>query len=101
MTDRFSQMLGLATKAGKTVSGQFAVEQAIKKKEAYLVIVAQDASDNTRKHFHDMCNYRGIPVLNRSGKSELGRFTGRKERAIAAILDQGFAEKLISIIREG
>ena len=101
MMDRFSQLLGLATKAGKTVSGEFAVEQSVKKREACLVIIALDASENTKKHFHDMCRYRDIPVLDTCTKSELGRFTGKKERASAALLDQGFADKLISIKQEG
>ena len=40
-------MLGLATKAGKTVSGEFCTEKEIKCGRAKLVIVAADASDNT------------------------------------------------------
>ena len=46
--DRFHQLLGLAAKAGAVVSGEFAVEQSIRKKETFLVIVAEDASDNTK-----------------------------------------------------
>ena len=101
MTDRFLQLLGLATKAGKTVSGEFAVEQSIKRKDACLVIIAQDASGNTKKHFHDMCTYRGIPILIHGSRTDLGRSAGKHERASAAVLDQGFADKLISIKREG
>jgi len=101
MGNRFHQLLGIATRAGKTVSGEFAVEQAVKKREAVLVLIAQDASDNTKKHFHDMCSYREIPVLEICSKEELGRFTGKKERASVALLDRGLAEKLISIKREG
>jgi len=106
MGNRFEQLLGLATKAGKTVSGEFPVEQAVKKQQAYLVILANDASGNTRKHFQDMCSYRGIPVIiTNCSKTELAKYTGKSggetERASAAVLDQGFAEKLISIIREG
>ena len=105
MINRFTQLLGLATKAGMTVSGEFAVEQAIKSKiqnrTACLVIIAEDASDNTRKHFHDMCTYRGIPMLIACKKTELGHSIGRQERASIALLDRGFAEKLISIKREG
>ena len=101
MTDRFFQLLGLATKAGKTVSGEFAVEQAIKRREACLVIVTEDASENTKKHFCDMCRYRDIPMLIYGSKPNLGKSTGKHERASAAVLDQGFADKLISIKREG
>ena len=99
--DRFLQLLGIATRAGVMVSGEFAVEQSIKKREAYLVIIAEDASDNTKKHFNDMCIYRNIPILIMYDKSQLGRYTGKQERASVGVLDRGFAEKLISIKWEG
>ena len=54
-------MLGLATKAGKTVSGEFSTEKALKDGKAAMVIVAEDASENTKKHFSAMCSYRNIP----------------------------------------
>ena len=39
--------LGLATKAGKTVSGADAVSEAVVRECAYLVLVAEDASDGS------------------------------------------------------
>ena len=42
-------LLGLATRAGKTASGEFMTEKAIKSGKAYLVIVSEEASDNTKK----------------------------------------------------
>lgn len=99
--NRFSQLLGLATKAGKTVSGEFSVEQAIKSKQVCLVIIAADASDNTKKHFNDMCTYRDIQIVFTCDKAELGRCTGKQERASVGVLDKGFADKLVSILREG
>ena len=40
-------LISLATKAGKTASGEFATEKEVKTGYAELVIVAEDASDNT------------------------------------------------------
>ena len=37
-------LLGLAMKAGKVVSGEFAVEKYVKEGKAHLVLVAEDAS---------------------------------------------------------
>ena len=48
-------LLGLAAKAGRVVSGEFATEKAVKAGKARLVLVAGDASDNSRKKFSDMC----------------------------------------------
>lgn len=42
-------LISLATKAGKTVSGEFSTEKETKSGRAELVIVAEDASDNTKK----------------------------------------------------
>ena len=44
-------LIGLAAKAGKVVSGEFATEKAVKGRTAYLVLIAEDASENTRKKF--------------------------------------------------
>ena len=50
-------LLGLATRAGKTASGEFMTEKAIKSGKAYLVIVSEEASDNTKKMFENQCKH--------------------------------------------
>ena len=50
-------MIGLAQKAGKVASGEFSTEKAVKEHKAYMVIVADDSSDNTKKNFKNMCEY--------------------------------------------
>ena len=100
MTDRIYSFLGLATKAGKLVSGDDTCERMIKSGKANLVIVAEDASENTRKAFIDSCNYRDIPIRLFGLKQLLGRYTGKDNRAVMAILDSGFAERLIELIDE-
>ena len=47
-------LIGLSTKAGKIVSGEFSTEKAVKTGKAWLVIVSAEASDNTKKKFHNM-----------------------------------------------
>lgn len=42
-------LLGLAQKAGKIVSGELAVEKAVRSGKAKLIVVAADGSDNTKK----------------------------------------------------
>ena len=88
-------LLGLAAKAGKIVSGEFSVEKAVKEGKAYLVIVAEDASDNTKKHFQDMCSFRDIPILFVGTKEELGHCIGKEFRANVALTDAGFADSVL------
>ena len=56
-------LIGLATKAGKTASGEFSTEKAVKSGKAHLVIVSEEASDNTKKMFTNMCTYYKVPIL--------------------------------------
>lgn len=60
--NKIQSLLGLATKAGKTVSGEFAVEKSVKSHQAYLVMIAADASENTKKKFENMCAFYKVPV---------------------------------------
>lgn len=92
-------MVGLATRAGKTVSGEFATEKAIKEGKAGVVIIAEDASDNTKKLFMNKCNYYKVPVFITGTKEELGRVTGNVSRASLAVTDTGFAKTVIDKLR--
>lgn len=87
--------LGIAMKAGKLVSGEYLVEKAVKEMKAYLVVVAEDASDNTKKHFSDMCQYRDIPIRFLGTKEEIGRTIGKAYRASIAVTDEGFAKSIL------
>lgn len=85
-------LIGLATKAGKTVSGEFCTEREVKSGSAALVIVADDASDNTKKKFQNMCDYYHVPIYFYKDKDTLGHAMGKQFRASLAILDEGFAK---------
>ena len=87
-------LLGLATRAGKTASGEFMTEKAIKSGKAYLVIVSEEASDNTKKMFENSCAYYKVPVYQFGMKEELGHAMGKEMRASLAVLDSGFAKAL-------
>ena len=59
---------------------------------AALVIVAGDASDNTKKKFKNMCDYYHVPICFYRDKDTLGHAMGKQFRASLAILDEGFAK---------
>ena len=87
-------MIGLATKAGKVASGEFSTEKEVKSARAYLVIVAGDASENTKKKFRDMCEFYEVPIYFYKDKDTLGHAMGKEFRASLAILDEGFAKEI-------
>lgn len=97
--DKVFSMIGLATKAGKTFSGEFSVEKAVKERKAKLVIVSEDASDNTKKLFTNKCDFYKIPVFVCGSRSQLGKATGNQNASIA-ISDEGFSKSIINILTE-
>ena len=90
--DKVLSLIGLATKAGKIASGEFMTEKMAKSGRASLVIVAKDASDNTKKKFRDMCEYYEVPIYFYGDKDTLGHAMGKEFRASLALLDEGLAK---------
>lgn len=88
-------LISLATKAGRTVSGEFSTEKEVKSYRAELVVVATDASDNTKKKFQNMCDFYEVPIYFYGDKDTLGHAMGKQFRATLAVTDAGFAEGII------
>ena len=87
--------MGLATKAGKIASGEFAAEKAVKSGKAHLVIVSEEASDNTRKMFQNMCTYYKVRFTFFGKKEELGHAMGKRCGHLWPYLDAGFSKALV------
>lgn len=64
----------------------------MKSGKAALVIVAGDASENTKKKFRNMCDYYKVPIYFYEDKDTLGHAMGKQFRASLAVLDEGFAK---------
>lgn len=96
--DKIHSLLGLAMRAGKLVSGEDATMLDLKKGKLNLVIVAGDASNNTKKLFNDKSSYRKVNYVELSTKSDLGVSIGKDSRAVIGIKDIGFANKITQLI---
>jgi ribosomal protein L7Ae-like RNA K-turn-binding protein len=84
-------MIGIAAKSGNVVSGEFSTEKAIKSGRAYLVVVSEEASENTTKMFENMTEFYEVPMYVFGTKDELGRCIGKEFRASLAIIDENLA----------
>ena len=93
--DKVLSYLGLATKAGKIQSGEFSTEKSVKSGKAALVIVAEDASDNTKKKFKNMCTFYEVPFHVYGTKIALGACIGKEFRASLALEDAGFCKAIL------
>jgi ribosomal protein L7Ae-like RNA K-turn-binding protein len=85
-------MIGIAAKSGNVVSGEFSTEKAVKSRHAYLVIVSEEASENTTKMFTNMTDFYKVPMVRFGTKEELGRCIGKEFRASLAIVDENLAK---------
>ena len=92
MQNRVFSMLGIAAKGGNIVSGEFSTEKAVKTGTAYLVIVSEEASENTLKMFRNMTDYYEVPMYQYGTKEELGKCIGKEFRASLAITDENLAK---------
>lgn len=95
--------LGLAAKAGNLASGEFMTEKSVKEGKAKLVIVAEDASNNTKKMFTNMCTYYKVPIYFFGEKTKLGHAIGKEFRASLVLYDKGLAdtvEKQLNLINK-
>ena len=90
-------MLGLAARSRNVASGGFATENAGK---AYLVIVPEDASDNTKKKFRNMCEFYEVPFYQFGEKEMLGHSIGKQERTSLAVMNEGFADSIRKHLKE-
>ena len=63
-----------------------------------MVIVAGDASDNTKKMFENMCAWHKVPMYIYGTKESLGGAMGKAQRASLALMDPGFCNSIEKLI---
>lgn len=94
----WTSFLGLATRAGKIISGEELTVKEIQRGNAKLVILSEDASHNTEKKITDKAHFYGVPVRRIQDRFVLGQAIGKDARVVVAVTDAGFAGKLKTLI---
>ena len=89
-------LLGMATRAGKLVSGDGLTTKAIQKNQAKLVVVASDASDNTKEKMQNKCKFYNVPLDISFTKDEISQAIG-KSRSICAFTEKGFVDSYLKL----
>ncbi len=90
--------IGLATRARKSVSGEFSVENSVRKGKAKLVVVSEEASENTKKKIRSICEYYKVPLYVACSSAELGSACGKEIRMSVAVEDEGLAAAAIRVL---
>ncbi|KOO46577.1 YlxQ family RNA-binding protein [Priestia koreensis] len=96
--EKWYSFLGLANRARKVISGEELVIKEVRKQSAKLVILSQDASENTTKKVQDKCAYYKVPIKYVSDRHRLGEAIGKEARVVIAIVDDGFAKKMSTML---
>ena len=87
--------LGLCRRAGKCQSGAFAAERALKAGKAEVVLLEENASENTKDRFAALCEGRKVPLRL---VPEVGRAIGREAHGVMAVTDIGFVNMILDAL---
>ncbi len=94
-----TDLLSMAQRAGKVASGSFAANQAMETGRAVLLLVAEDASEATKRDMAMRAEKCQVPMIVCLTKEEMGHCLGRGDRAVAVLLDRGFSKALEERLR--
>ncbi|MDD3348677.1 MAG: ribosomal L7Ae/L30e/S12e/Gadd45 family protein [Bacilli bacterium] len=99
--ERALNLLGLALKARKVVTGEENVIKLLQNQKAKIVFVASDASDRTIDNFKRKCFFYNVTVDFSFSAEKLTKALGKTLVKILAITDQGFYESLQRLLERG
>lgn len=103
MTDRkIENYIGLCRAAGGITTGFDLVLGEVRRGKAVFVLIADDASERTRKQISDKCEYYKVTYFPAGMTSdELARIIGKKSScAAAAFTGRGPCRPLLSLFEE-
>lgn len=90
-------LLGLAMRAGKLITGEEMTLKEVRAQKTKLVILASDAGKNTQKKLRDKSSFYEVPLTEAFTAEEISQAIG-KPRMVVGILDAGFAKKVQELI---
>jgi ribosomal protein L7Ae-like RNA K-turn-binding protein len=96
--NQWMSLLGLANRARKIISGEELTVKQIQSGKAYLILLSADASANTTKKITDKCNSYEVPYKMVENRHLLGQAIGKEARVVVAVLDDGFAKKMVTLL---
>lgn len=94
-------LLGLCAKSGNVVFGTEACKQQIEKNKVKLLIVANDASDRTKRNFEIITKEANIPICIFETIENLSKSIGKQNKAVIGIKNESLASQIYKIINGG
>ncbi|MBQ3181840.1 MAG: ribosomal L7Ae/L30e/S12e/Gadd45 family protein [Clostridia bacterium] len=92
--DKILNLISIATKAGKVKTGEFLTTKTLQEGLCHLVVIATDTSEKSTKRLMGISENYECKSIVYGTKEELGKFTGKKEKSVIAITDEGLAQAI-------
>ena len=97
---RVMNLLSMAARGRRIVSGAFVAEEALKRKQGTYLLLAADASEETKAKFTRMAAQLNVPAAELLTMQQLGHCLGKEYRAVAVLIDRGFADRLSAYLQD-
>ena len=100
-TDKVFRLLGLATRAGKIAFGYESVVDTIIKNKAKLVLVAEDASERTKRNILRIAQENHVQARKYGTIDKISNNIGKQNKAVVCVKDVNFSKEMLKIIDGG
>ena len=92
MKDKLLSYMGFARKSGNLVSGSNTCVFSMKKGKVRLLLITEDASENTKKKMTGEAKACKVPFIVCGDGEELSHAVGESGRTVFGITDENFAQ---------
>jgi len=94
MQNKILSMMGFAQKSGNLVSGENTIELFLPKKKISLVIITEDASENTKERFVMLADRYQVPYIIWGDREILSHSIGKINRAVYGVTNKKFSREI-------
>lgn len=92
--------MGFAQKSGNLVSGENTVEMYVPRRKISLIVITDDATDNTKEKFISMATRFNVPYIVYGNREDLSHAIGKYNRAVYGISNKKFSRELRKLYEE-
>ena len=90
-------LLGLSARARKICYGNDSVLEELKKGNVYVIIIACDASDKTKKNWQYYTERNNCKLIEVSNIESLSKAIGKDNKAVIGVKDENLAKAIAKI----
>lgn len=98
--ERVLGLLGIAARAGAVVMGTERVRERIRNGDVRLVVVASDASNNSRAKVLPLLQALRLPYMVAFSRAELGAAVGKSSLSVLAVTRESLAARVAELFKE-